>query len=113
MTTESQMSLIIQVLSDQMNATDAARQMGVSRKTYYKRENRALAALRASLEDLPGGRPRQSVDPVTEALLKEKQQLKARVQELEQILRVHAVLQEDELSPETDVEKKSPDTGLN
>lgn len=113
MTTEDKTRLIIQVLSDQLNASDAARQMGVSRKTYYKWENRALTALRTSLEVPAGGRPRRQMDPEKQAWLKEKAQLQARVQELEQILRVHAVLQEDEGAPEADVEKKSPGTGLN
>jgi len=112
MSTEDKSSLILQVLSNQKTASEAAQQMGVSRKTYYKWENRVLTAIRASLEEHPVGRSRQRVDPEKEAWLKEKQQLQSRVQELEQILRVHAVLQEDEVSPDAGVEKKSPDTGL-
>jgi len=33
-------NLIIQVRSNQLTAVEAARQMGISRKTYYKWENR-------------------------------------------------------------------------
>jgi len=71
-----------------------------------------LTALRASLEVQAGGRPRQPTDPEKKAWLKEKAQLQARIQELEQILRVHAVLQE-EAGLEAEGEKKSPVTGLN
>lgn len=113
MSTEDKSNLILQVLSNQKTASEAAQQMGVSRKTYYKWENRVLTAIRTSLEEHPGGRPRQSVDPEKAALQKEKERLQARVQELEQILRIHAVLQEDPVSPEADHVKKSPDSGLN
>jgi len=107
MSTEDKSNLILQVLSNQKTASEAAQQMGVSRKTYYKWENRVLTAIRTSLEEHPGGRPRQSVDLEKVALLKEQARLQARVQELEQILRIHALLQEDKLSPEADVKKKA------
>ena len=40
-----------------MTATEAARQLGVSRKTYYKWEQRGLTALLDGLEDRDAGRP--------------------------------------------------------
>jgi len=40
-----------------MTATEAARLLGVSRKTYYKWEQRGLAALLVGLQEQTGGRP--------------------------------------------------------
>ena len=70
-------TLILQVRSGQMTATQAARQLGISRQRYYTWEQRALKALLHSLKDQPKGRPKGKSDP-------EKQALQSRVQELEQ-----------------------------
>ena len=43
--------LIMQVRSGVLSAQEAARQLGVSRKTYYKWERRALAAMVEALGD--------------------------------------------------------------
>jgi transposase len=40
-----------------MTATEAAALLGVSRKTYYKWEQRGLAALLEGLQEQTGGRP--------------------------------------------------------
>ena len=40
-----------------MTATEAAHLLGVSRKTYYKWEQRGLAALLEGLQEQTGGRP--------------------------------------------------------
>jgi transposase-like protein len=40
-----------------MTASEAARQLGVSRKTYYKWEQRGLSSLLDSLADQSPGRP--------------------------------------------------------
>ena len=49
-------------------ASQAARQLGVSRKTYYKWEERGLSALLGSLEDQSAGRPQKPVDRHRQAL---------------------------------------------
>jgi hypothetical protein len=46
-----------------MTATEAADQLKVSRKTYYKWEQRGLSALLDSLADQPPGRPEQTGKP--------------------------------------------------
>ena len=66
-----------------LSASQAAERLGVSRKTYYKWEERGLSALLSSLEDQSGGRPSQPVDV-------EKQSLE---QQLSQVRRENAVLQ--------------------
>lgn len=73
--------LILKVRSGMMSAADAARELGVSRKTYYKWEHRALEAMLEGLEEREGGRPALEKDP-------EKEELKAKVQALERELRL-------------------------
>jgi len=76
-------ALIVRVQAGQISAVEAARQLGVSRKTYYKWEARALAALVGSLEDREGGRPESPQD-------EEKDRLREEVGELRGELDVHA-----------------------
>lgn len=57
-----------------MNASQAAAQLGVSRKTYYKWEQRGLSALLTGLEDQPPGRPCQPVNRQKQALEKQLEQ---------------------------------------
>lgn len=63
--------LIMKVRCGLMTAAEAARQLGVSRKTYYKWEQRGLSALLDSLSDQAPGRPEKESNP-NEAVL-EKQ----------------------------------------
>jgi transposase len=80
-------SLILQVRAGQITAQEAARQLGISRQSYYKWERRALKALLLSLEDQPTGRPAAPKDP-------EKERLKRRVQELERQVQLHETREE-------------------
>lgn len=77
---EQRAALILQVRAGQLTAEQAARQLGVSRQTYYKWEQRALQALLTALEDQPTGRPRGESDPEKEALQTRVQQLEEQVQ---------------------------------
>lgn len=72
-------TLILQVQSGQLTASEAARQLGMSRKTYYQWEKRALQGLMQGLE--PGSPGRLSTQPSREVA-----QLRRKVQELEQKL---------------------------
>lgn len=85
---------IIQVQSGLLTATEAARQLGVSRKTYYKRENRALSGLMEGLKDRGSGRPGMDVDPEKERLLQTVENLESEVERLRQTLRIREVLAE-------------------
>jgi DNA-binding XRE family transcriptional regulator len=49
--------IIMKVRSGVMTATEGAAALGISRKTYYKWENRALGAMLDGLEDRDTGRP--------------------------------------------------------
>ena len=75
--------LIMKVRCGLLTARQAAEQLGVSRKTYYKWEQRGLAGLLSSLTDQASGRPCQPVDS-------EKQSLE---RQLEQAHRQCAILQ--------------------
>lgn len=75
--------VIMKVRCGLMTAREAACLLGVSRKTYYKWEERGLAGLLSSLTDQTSGRPCQPVDS-------EKQSLE---QQLEQAHRECAILQ--------------------
>lgn len=68
--------LIVQVRSGVLTAAAAARQMGVSRKTYYKWEQRGLAGLIKALEQRPGGRPPLPHDEVRAQLEAQNEQLR-------------------------------------
>ncbi len=86
--------LIMQVRSGLLSAQEAARQLGISRKTYYKWERRALAAMVEALGNRERGRPRQVTDPEKEALQRQTQELQAKLQVLEQTEQIRQRLQE-------------------
>ena len=52
--------LIMKVRCGLMSASQAAAELGVSRKTYYKWERKGLAGLLESVRDRPAGRHRQA-----------------------------------------------------
>ena len=82
-------------MSDQTahpSAHALARQQGISRKTYYKWERRALAARVAALGTRDQGRPPQPRAPETAALRRELTALQAKLQVLEQTERLRQLL---------------------
>jgi transposase len=86
--------LIMQVRSGVLTADAAARQLGISRKTYYKWERRALAAMVAALGTRDQGRPPQPRDPEKAVLRRELTALQAKLQVLEQTARLRQLLSE-------------------
>jgi len=76
--------LIMQVRSGLLSAQEAARQLGISRKTYYKWERRALAAMVEALGNREPGRPPLPIDPEKQALERQAQELQAKLEGLEQ-----------------------------
>ena len=71
--------VILQVRSVVLTAKEGAERLGVSRKTYYDWEQRALGAMALALESRPAGRPPMLLD-------EEKEDLRRRVEELEKKL---------------------------
>ncbi len=84
--------LIMQVRSGMVTADAAARQLGVSRKTYYKWERRALAAMVAALGTREQGRPPSPRDPEKAALRRELTELQAKLTVLERTERLRQLL---------------------
>jgi transposase len=72
-------SIILQVRSGVLTATEGAERLGVSRKTYYEWEDRALEAMALALENHPAGRPPVPLDA-------EKEELQRKVRDLEKKL---------------------------
>jgi len=73
--------LIMKVRSGAMSVEQAAKELGVSRKTYYAWEGRAFRAMMEAIETQPSGRPAKSPD-------RAKASLEERVRQLEQALLV-------------------------
>jgi len=71
--------LIMQVQAGVITATAAARQLGISRKTYYQWEARALQGLLDAVTQQPPGRPRRPDRP-------KQRQLEQRVDQLQKAL---------------------------
>ncbi len=67
--------VILQVHSGALTAKEGAKRLGVSRKTYYEWEKRALAAMALVLENRPAGRLPSPVDDEKESLRREVKQL--------------------------------------
>jgi len=86
--------LIMQVRSGVLSAQEAARQLGISRKTYYKWERRALAAMVEALGNREQGRPPRPLDPEKEALQRQAQELQAKLDVLEQTERIRQRLEQ-------------------
>ena len=86
--------LILQVRSGLLSAQKAARQLGISRKTYYKWERRALAAMVEALGNREQGRPPRPTDPEKEALQRQTEELQEKIQVLEQTARLRQALEQ-------------------
>ncbi len=92
--------LIMQVRSGLLSAQKAARQLGISRKTYYKWERRALAAMVEALGNREHGRPPRPTDPEKEALQRQTEELQAKLQVLEQTARIRQALEQPDKKKE-------------
>jgi transposase len=73
--------LIMKVRCGLMSATQAAAELGVSRKTYYKWERKGLAGLLESVGDRPAGRHPQGPEP-RESLLEKQLEAMGRENEV-------------------------------
>jgi transposase len=71
--------VILQVRSGAITATEGAKLLGVSRKTYYEWEEKSLKAMAQALENHAAGRPSALIDP-------EKENLREQIRELEKEL---------------------------
>ena len=93
--------VIFSVRGGLCTASDGAAELGVSRKTFYQWENKALAAMAGALEEKDAGRPEQSDKDKEIAELKEKLSLLEKEREEE---RRQFALKEHHLKLQIEVE---------
>ena len=85
--------VILDVAAGRLSATQAAEQMGVSRKTYYEKQDRAFTAMLEALKDRPTGRPgNPAADPEKEELLEELEGARKAQELLASRLRIQEVM---------------------
>jgi transposase len=94
--------VIMKVRCGLMSASQAAEQLGVSRKTYYKWEERGLSGLLSSLEDQSGGRPSRPVDLEKQSLEQQLAQVRRENAVLQHKMELKDVLMDLKLTPGTD-----------
>jgi transposase len=96
--------MIMKVRSGQLTATEAARLLGVSRKTYYQWEQRGLQGMLAQLQDQPPGRPVNPSQPQSESLKAQLRQAHDQLEQARQVNKLRQIL--DSLHP-TQAKKNS------
>ena len=84
--------VILQVRSGALTAKEGAKQLGISRKTYYEWEEKSLTAMALALETRPAGRPPMAVDEVKEALRERVQELEKKLYMAEKKIEVKEIL---------------------
>ena len=84
--------VILRVRSGAMTAKQGAQELGVSRKTYYEWEERALKAMALALENRVAGRPSVSMDEEKEGLRKRVRELEKKLDLAEKTLEVKELL---------------------
>ena len=112
---EERMRVILEHLAGRSTATQAALDLGVSRKTFYEWLERGKEAMRSALMDRPGGRPSNPVDPEKEQLQKELESLEKDRLVLESRLRIQEAIRQtfEDLQNGSPPPKKKRETRAN
>ena len=84
--------MVLGVLAGSMTVTEAAQRLGISRKSYYEWQERALGAMRGALTDRPPGRPANPVDTEKEALEEQVEDLSRQLELAKQTIEVKTIL---------------------
>ena len=92
--------LIMKVRCGLITARQAAKQLGVSRKTFYKWEQRGLSALLEGVTDLHPGRPPDPLDDRCQSLEKQLAEAKREIELLNHKMALKDVLMDLKL-PQT------------
>lgn len=85
-------AVVFRVRSGQITVEEGARLLGVSRKTYYEWESRALQAMTEAMEDRAPGRPTSPQDEEKQQLHSEIAELRKQVFVLQKTLEVRDML---------------------
>ena len=99
-------ALMVAVRGGKLSVEDAARELGISRKTYYEWEQKALSAMAEAMTNRPAGRPRTRPKPKVEALQRRVEELQDEVIMLRETQRARELL--PWLLPNRDKKKSSP-----
>ena len=103
--------IIMKVRSGIMTATEGAAALGVSRKTYYKWENRALGAMLDGLADRDTGRPELPESSQDEVVLKKNlEELRKQNELLEQKMELAGMVYQFELEKAQEQNRKGKKT---
>ena len=104
-------AIILQVRSGGLTATEGAERLGVSRKTYYEWEDRALKAMALALENHSAGRPPVLLDAEKEELQRKIRGLEKKLLLAEQTIEVKDLLSAFDLHEAKKNEKKKSQGG--
>ncbi len=105
--------VILEVRSGKLTATEGAERLGVSRKTYYEWEDRALQAMALALENHSPGRPSVPLDAEKEALQSKVQDLEKKLSLAEKTIEVKDLLAAYDLHEAKKNRKKREKVGKN
>lgn len=104
---DEKMVLLVSGMSKKDKVARLCREMGISRKQYYKLLKRARRALREAVEPLPQGRKKKVADPEKEALRKQVKSLRKKLVRTETLLAVAQKIARDHpLGERVPIEKK-------
>ena len=84
--------VILQVRSGTLTATEGAKLLGVSRKTYYEWEEKSLKAMAQALENHAAGRPPAPIDPEKETLREQSRELEKELDLAKKTIEVRELL---------------------
>lgn len=85
-------AVILKVQRGEMTTAAGAEALGVSRKTFYAWQERALVGMLMALEDQPAGRPETPVDLEKETLAAKNRELERELEVAKQTVEVKRVL---------------------
>jgi transposase len=90
-------AVVFAVRSGQITAEEGARRLGVSRKTYYEWESRALQAMTEAMQDRAAGRPETPKDEQKQRMQEEIAELRKKLFVAEKTVEVRDMLHAYEL----------------
>lgn len=97
--------IILKVRSGEITATQGAKQLGISRKSYYQWEKRGLEGMMKSLEENAPGRPEKETDLVKEAMEKKIRELEKELETAKKSAVVRKLFHAWEIQKAKDKEK--------
>jgi transposase len=101
---------IFRVHTRQMSVRAAAKALGVSRKTYYEWEAKALSGMMEALQDQKSGRPKKERDLEKEALQEKVRALEQEIEILKTAAQIRHILTQGAPAPlDSQVKKRQRD----